>query len=64
MEWIASPKKRTIGHIVGVFGVTLSAPMVYDEVDGVWMCVCVCMMMKESLWASDEPLDRNHGVLD
>ena len=43
---------------------TLSAPMGYDEVDGVWMCVCACMMMRESLWASDEPLDQVLGVLD
>ena len=50
--------------IVGVFGVTLSALIVYDEVDGVWMCVCVRMMMRESLWASNEPLNRDHGVLD
>ena len=49
---------------VGVFGVTLSALMVYDKVDGVWMCVCLCAMMRESLWASDEPLDQDYGVLD
>ena len=37
------------------FGVTLSAPM---EFDGVWMCVCVCMMMRE---AFDEPLDQHQS---
>ena len=47
-----------------VFSVILSAPMVYDEVDGAWMCVYVCMMMWESLWASDKPLDQSHSVLD
>ena len=31
------------------FGVTLSTSMVYDEVGGVWMCACVCIMMWESL---------------
>ena len=28
--------------------------MEFDEVDGVWMCICVCMMMRE---ASIELLD-------
>ena len=47
--------------IVGVFGVTLSAPMEFGEFDGVWMCVCVCMMMRE---AFDRLLDQNKLLLD
>ena len=43
---------------------TLSATMEYDEFDGVWMCLCVRKMMRESLWVSDEPLNQDHGVLD
>ena len=44
-------------EIIGRFGVTLSAPMVYDEVDGVWMCVCAYTIMRESLRASGKSLD-------
>ena len=32
---------KNLKPCVGVFGVTLSAPMVYDEVDGVWKSMCV-----------------------
>ena len=35
---------------------TLSAPMEFGEFDGVWMCVCVCMMIRE---AFDGLLDQN-----
>ena len=40
---------------------TLSAPMKYDEFDGVWMFVCVCMMMRE---AFDGLLDWDNQLLD